>query len=42
MEVIMAALVKKTRSRFSHWCKEFVAKNKPPYRWYEYNGPGMA
>ena len=38
----MAALVKKTQSRFSRWCKEFVAKNKTPRRWYEYNGPGIA
>ncbi len=38
----MAALVKKTQSRFTWWRREFVAKNKPPRRWYEYNGPGIA
>jgi hypothetical protein len=41
MEVIMAALVRNT-DRFTRWCKEFVAKNKPPHRWYEHNGPGIA
>jgi hypothetical protein len=42
MEVIMAALVKKTSSRFTRWCGEFVARNKPPHGWYEHNGPGIA
>ena len=42
MELVMAALVKKTQSRFSSWCKEFVTKNRAPTRWYQYNGPGMA
>jgi hypothetical protein len=37
----MAALIKKTQSRFTLWCKAFVAKNKPPHRWYEYDGPGI-
>jgi hypothetical protein len=44
MEVIMTALVKKTKtqSRFTRWCGEFVARNKPPHRWYDHNGPGIA
>jgi hypothetical protein len=42
MEVIMAALVKKTQSRISRWCIHFVTKHRAPQRWYEYNGPGMA
>jgi hypothetical protein len=29
----MAAMIKK--SRFVRWFKEFSAKNRPPYRWYE-------
>ena len=37
----MAALIMKTQSRFTRWCKEFVAGNKPPHRWYEYDGPGV-
>jgi hypothetical protein len=37
----MTALIKKTQSRFARWCKEFVAKNKPPHRWYEYDGYGI-
>ncbi len=38
----MAALVKKTHNRFSRWCRDFVAKNKTPQRWYEFDGPGIA
>ena len=38
----MAALVKKTKSRFTLWCREFVAKNKPSHAWYEHDGPGIA
>jgi hypothetical protein len=42
MEGIMAALVKKTQSRLSSWCREFLTKNRAPTRWYEYDGSGMA
>jgi hypothetical protein len=42
MEASMAALVKKTQSRLSRWCRDFLTKNRAPARWYEYNGPGMA
>jgi len=37
----MAALMRKTQSRFTRWCKQFVAKNKPANRWYEYDGYGV-
>jgi hypothetical protein len=33
----MVALAKQTKSRFGRWFKEFQAKNKPPYRWYEHD-----
>jgi hypothetical protein len=42
METGMAALVKKTQSHLSRWCRDFLAKNRAPERWYEYNGPGIA
>jgi hypothetical protein len=42
MEVIMAALVRKTKFSLTRWCKDFVAKNKPPHRWFGHNGPGIA
>jgi hypothetical protein len=34
-EVSMAALAKKTRSRFAGWFKKFSEKNKPLGKWYE-------
>jgi hypothetical protein len=40
-EVAMAALVKKTSSRVVRWVKQFVLKNKTPYRWYEVDHRGM-
>ena len=36
----MAALIKKTQSHFTRWCKDFVAKNKPARRWNENDGDG--
>jgi hypothetical protein len=36
-EIAMAALVKKTGSKFARWFKELKEKNRPPYRWYEHD-----
>jgi hypothetical protein len=30
----MAALVKKTQTRLSRWCRDFLTKNRAPARWY--------
>jgi hypothetical protein len=37
----MAALVKKTGSKFARWFKELKEKNRPPYRWYEHDHYGI-
>jgi hypothetical protein len=33
----MAALIKNAGSRISQWFTQFREKNRPPYRWYEYD-----
>jgi hypothetical protein len=33
----MTAAVKESGARFVKWFKEFRQKNRPPYRWYEYD-----
>ncbi len=40
-EVDMAALINKTQSRVVRWFKEFSARNRPPYRWYENDHYGV-
>jgi hypothetical protein len=37
----MAALVKKTHSRFVRWFKKFKERNKSPYKWYEHDHYGI-
>lgn len=37
----MAALVIRTSSSFVRWFKQFSAKNRPPYRWYEHDHFGI-
>jgi hypothetical protein len=36
-EVIMVATVKKAGTQFSQWFKAFREKNRPPYKYYEYD-----
>lgn len=33
----MAAMFKRTHSRFICWFKDFSAKNRPAHRWYEHD-----
>jgi hypothetical protein len=37
----MTAMINRTRFRITRWFKEFTAKNRPPYRWYENDTIGM-
>jgi hypothetical protein len=40
-EATMTVLIKKTQTRFVRWFKEFSAKNRPAYRWYEHDHYGI-
>jgi hypothetical protein len=33
----MTAAIKKTGTRLAQWFKTLREKNRPPYRWYEYD-----
>ena len=37
----MAALISKTQSRVVRWFKEFSARNRSPYKWYENDHYGI-
>ena len=36
-EVIMVATVKRTGKHFAQWFKAFRERNRPPYKYYEYD-----
>jgi hypothetical protein len=37
----MVDLAKQTKFRLVRWFKEFRGRNKPPYKWYEYDQYGI-
>ncbi len=37
----MTTRTTKTASRLVRWFKEFSARNRPPYRWYEHDHYGI-